>query len=185
MRRIVGQVLVLLACVAVGTACSAVREVKKLPSKKSGKSSKGSKGGEPTQPTAESKVKATGSNTKAESPDDDGTFCTDLPEGVAECDGETGIRFCENGVLYLDSCAAVADDEGYSSGICYETETTTDCLVCGESEDGGQECCTTDFEVCCDEAGTCYSSAAAAEPRVDPRRRERPADPAGDQGGGR
>lgn len=182
MRAIV-IVLTLLLGATFGSGCSLSKETKKLPSKKGGVSKgAGKKGGaEDSRPTAETTtLKSTSSETKEAADEDDGTFCDDLTEGAATCAGDDVVFFCENGTLYTDSCGAAAEESGYESGACFAIGDVADCFLCGETEDGEQECCTGDLSLCCNATSLeCYAAGdggGEAEPRgrtTDPRREGR------------
>jgi hypothetical protein len=137
---------------------------KKLPPKTAAKGDKveGKKGGAGEKKPSAGSHKAADKTINAsqrKKVDDQGDPCESLPDGVAECAGDT-LFFCDDKELWALDCATLmpaAYPELFSAGTCYETPTLTDCMGAGLAEDGYVDVCTSDLSLCCDDSGDCYT----------------------------
>jgi hypothetical protein len=133
---------------------------KKLPSASASKGKvSGKKGGSGSSKPAATSHKASASTVNAtqKKKQDGDNPCAELPDGVAECLGDT-LLVCDDKALWAIDCnglmTAVHADL-FTGGSCYETDTVTDCFGAGVAEDGVAEACTSDLSLCCDELGNC------------------------------
>ena len=133
---------------------------KKLPGAASARSKQsGKKGGTgSSRPSTQShKANAATANATTRRKQDGDNPCLELPDGVAECAGET-LLVCDDKELWAIDCGALmtaAHPDLFSGGSCYETDTVTDCFGAGVADDGVAEACTGDLSLCCDEIGNC------------------------------
>ena len=137
---------------------------KKLPSKTAAKGDKieGKKGGSGESKPAAGSHKASDKTVNAsqrKKVDDPADPCEKLPDGVAECAGNT-LLFCDDKELWSLDCSVLmpaAYPDLFSTGTCYETPTLTDCMGAGVADDGYVDVCTSDLSLCCDDSGDCYA----------------------------
>jgi hypothetical protein len=133
---------------------------KKLPSRSASKGKQsGKKGGAGTdKPNAQShKASSSTANATQRKKQEGDNPCTDLPDGVAECHGDT-LFVCDDKELWAIDCNGLmtaAHPDLFTGGSCYETDTVTDCFGAGVADDGVVEACTSDLSLCCDEVGNC------------------------------
>jgi hypothetical protein len=82
--------------------------------------------------------------------------CGGIPDGDAICKGST-ISVCLGEQEYLLECNGFAQQKGWPSGDCFETDVTTDCFGCERRDDGSSVCCDVDERtLCCDDSGACW-----------------------------
>lgn len=152
---------------AAASAAAKKNDKKKLPAKTAAKDKKqGKKGGDdktqkPTAASHHASTSTTASDRRhkvesaaAEHP------CDQVPDGAAECHGSE-LVFCSGKDLWAVDCNGLmtaAHPELFDSGTCYETDTVTDCLGLGVTDDGQSAACTSDLDLCCTEDGSCYTT---------------------------